>query len=256
MYEWQKLIKQLEEQIRPSTFPLAIKFFENVENVPKEVRRPKVRVIGCNIFSLARRHGLSLAVTRDDIACSAIAILGFIEFSNEFVNWYANYLGSTYAKSPEAAEKTIKRFPKIEYGKFSAVMVSPAEKTEVEPDLLLVYMNPAQINQVLLGLYKKNEEGMSFIFETFEPVSTCASVARAYNTREPQLVLPGTGDRRYGLTQDDELAFVVPIERLADLVSGITESWNVLGRRYPVPMVLEVSPEIDEYQRGLNRFRK
>jgi len=105
-------------------------------------------------------------------------------------------------------------------------------------------------------LYKKSEKGMRLEFTTGEPVSTCSyGLAKAYNTRQVQLVLPGTGDRSQGLTQDDELAVVIPIEKLLDVVAGIEESSKAIGRRYPVPMTLEVSPEIDKYQKGLSRFR-
>lgn len=256
MEEWQKLVEQLSKQIRPATYPLAIRFFERIEDVPEGMRRPKVKVIGCNLFSLARLHGLSLVATVDDIACSAIAIFGFIEFSEDFVKWYSDFLGNHYAKTHEVAEKSIRGLPRIEFGKFSAITVSPLEKTEIKPDLIMVYVNPAQASQVLLGLYKKSDDGLSSEFMIGEPGSTCSyGIAKAYNTKQMQLVVPGTGDRKHGLTQDDELAIVVPIERLSDVVSGIEESWKAIGRSYPVPMRLEVSPPIDEYQKGLSRFR-
>jgi len=257
MIEWKKLGAQLYKQIRPATYPIAITFLKKIEDASKKIRRPRVRVTGCNLFSLARRHGLSLLAAADDIACSAIAIFGFIEFSDGFVNWYSDFLGNLYTQTREIAKKSIMNLPRIEYGKFSAIMVSPLEKTEVKPDLIMVYMDPAQVHQFLLGLYKKNGNGMSLEFTTGEPVSTCSyGIAKAYNTKETQLILPGTGDRSHGLTQDDELAVAIPIEELPNVVNGIEESMKALGRRYPVPMDLELPLEIDEYQKALLRFLK
>ena len=255
--EWQKLGEQLDKQIRPATYPLAIRFFKETEDVSKAMQRPKVKVLGCNLFSLARRHGLSLVATADDIACSAIAIFGFIEFSEEFVNWYSHFLGDLYARKSEITEKIIRSLPRIKYRKFSAITISPLEKAEIKPDLIMIYTNPAQVHQILLGLYRKSDKGMSLEFTTGEPVATCSyGLAKAYNTKETQLVVPGTGDRRHGLTQDDELLIVIPIERLQTVVNGIEESSKAIGRSYPVPMRLEVSPEMDKYQKGLSRFHR
>lgn len=235
MKELQKLGAQLNEQLKLATYPIAIGFFKKMEDVPKGMRRPKVKVIGCSLFSLARRHGLSLVATAEDIGCSALAILGLIEFSDSFVEWYSSFLGNSYAKTREVAEKTVRSFPRIAYDKFSVMTVSPLETTEFRPDLVLVYMNPGQVHQLFLGLYKKSEGGMSLEFSTGEPVSTCSyGLAKAHNTREVQLVLPGTGDRKQGLTQDDELAVVIPVEKLLDVVTGIEESTKAIGRRYPV----------------------
>lgn len=257
MKEWQKLGERLSKQIRPTTYPIAIKFFERIDNVPKGMRRPKVRVHGCSLFSLARRHGSSLVATVDDIACTAIAIFGFIEFSEDFINWYSDFLAPLYAKTREAAEKTVRSFPRIEYGKFSAITVSPLEKAKIEPDLIMVYMNPAQVVQVLVGLLKRSEKGMRLEFTFGDPLSTCSyGIAKAYNTKEVRIVIPGTGDRESGLTQDDELAVVIPIEKLSYLVSGIEESVKAMGRSYPVRMKVEVPTEINEYQKGLLRFSK
>lgn len=223
--------------------------------MPRGTRRPRVGVTGCNIFSLARLHGLSLVATADDIKCSAIAIFGFTQYSEEFVKWYSDFIGRRYAKTPQVAEKSIRAFPRLDYGRFSAIMVSPLEKTEVKPDIVMIYMNAAQVNQVLLGLFKRSDQGMTFDFTVGEPVSTCSyGIVKAYNTQEPQLVIPGTGDRQHGMTQDDELAFVIPVEKLSEVVTGIQESRQAIGTRYPVPMDVEVPPEIDEYHQGLARF--
>ena len=257
MREWKTLGEKLSSQLRPATFPIAIKFFSHMKDVPEDLRRPKGRIIGCGLFGLARRHGLSLVANMDDIACSAISIFGFIDFSNEFVEWYSDFLGksSGYAKNKEAAEKSIRKFPRIEYKKYSAIMVSPLEKMEIEPDLIMVYLNPAQVHQLLLGVYKISDEGTIIDYTVGEPVSTCTfGIAKAHNTRELQLVIPGTGDRRHGSTQDDELVAVIPIEKLSDLVEGIEKSRKAIGRRYPVPMNIEITPEIDDYQKALLKF--
>lgn len=256
MNEWQKLVRRLSRQIRPATYPLAISFLREAGDVSKEFRKPKVEMLGCNLFSLARRHGLSLVATVSDIACSAVAIFGFVEFSEKLVNWYSNYLGKIYPKKSEIIEKIVRSLPRIPYGRFSAITVSPLEKTKTKPDLIMIYLNPAQVHQILLGLYMKSDEEMLFKFTTGEPVTTCSyGLAKAYTTRGIQLVVPGTGDRRHGLTQDDELSIVIPAERLSAAVDGIEKSWKAIGRSYPVPMRLEVSPETDEYQKGLSRFR-
>ena len=57
---------------------------------------------------------------------------------------------------------------------------------------------------------------------------------REFETDECQVILPCTGDRMFGQTQDDEMAFSIPASKLDEVMEGL-QSTHKNGIRYPVP---------------------
>jgi uncharacterized protein (DUF169 family) len=65
--------KDLESMMRLRTQPIALKWYENLEDIPKEAIIPK-RDLGkhmalCQAFSYARMKGMTVAMTKEDHWC-------------------------------------------------------------------------------------------------------------------------------------------------------------------------------------------
>ncbi len=58
-------------------------------------------------------------------------------------------------------------------------------------------------------------------------------------------------DRIFSMTQDDELALLLPAEMLPDLVRGLSEAARRIGARYPVPFYQNFEPEFPKPHREL-----
>ena len=103
---------------------------------------------------------------------------------------------------------------------------------QADPDIALVYANPAQMILLINGLqwagYRKLEWGA--VGE-----SACAdSWGRALATGEPSLALPCFPERRYGGVPDDELLMALKPAQLAQAVEGL-KRLSANGLRYPIP---------------------
>ena len=61
MKEWQDLGRQLKGYINVDTFPVAIRFLKNKEDMPEGTRTPlkhmKVKMAHCQVQTVARKYG-------------------------------------------------------------------------------------------------------------------------------------------------------------------------------------------------------
>ncbi|MFX1537873.1 MAG: DUF169 domain-containing protein, partial [Promethearchaeota archaeon] len=65
--------ERINEQIRPTSFPFAVKLLEEEKDIPEGAQRPK-RDFGtclsvCQGFSLSRKYGMSIAMLKEDMWC-------------------------------------------------------------------------------------------------------------------------------------------------------------------------------------------
>jgi hypothetical protein len=51
------------------------------------------------------------------------------------------------------------------------------------------------------------------------------------------------GDRIFSMTQDEEMVFALPGNRVGDLVQGLKEAGKKIGARYPVTFYQNFQPE-------------
>ena len=56
-----------------------------------------------------------------------------------------------YAADKTVAVKILQSFKTLEQGQCEAVVYSPLERTKIEPDVVLIYLNPAQLMRCIHG---------------------------------------------------------------------------------------------------------
>lgn len=228
------LVDGLMRLLRLKTTPIAMKMFERVEDmesVPR-IRRPSNIHTADQIVGQAARIGQTVGITADDLVgpqCSAV--LGLSPRDEAFQKAQP-FVGVWFATPADAAahQSAMHCAP---YGRYKAMAVSPLNSGRlVDPDIALVYANPAQMILLINGLqwsgYRKLEWGA--VGE-----SACAdSWGRALSTGEPSLSLPCFPERRYGGVPDDELLLALRPADLAKAVAGV-ERLAANGLRYPIP---------------------
>jgi uncharacterized protein (DUF169 family) len=223
----------LTEYIRPLTFPVAIKMLKSAAEIPDKTRRPfqqmKKRVAICQGIGMARKLGWAVAMGKEDMQCSlGAAPFGFfrnIDFYNE-----GNLAAGMFTASKEAGKREEDLVDRFEHGQYSHILVAPLNRTSFDPDVLMVYGNPAQIMRLIQGsLY--NEGG------TIQSSSMgrlgCAGIITVMKTNQCRYAVPGNGDRIFGMTQDWEMAFLMPAARVDTVMDGVAKSHKV-GIRYPI----------------------
>ena len=75
--------ESLTNYVRPQTFPVAVKMLESGDKIPERAlgwKKMTERLIPCQAISIARRLGMMVALTVEDIRCApAVLALGFRE---------------------------------------------------------------------------------------------------------------------------------------------------------------------------------
>ncbi len=244
MHHWEAFQEATDKYLRVRTPPVAIKLLRTEADIPKSAKRPlkdlKHRVAICQGFAYARRNGVSVAMLREDMYCPiGIIALGLAEPHPYWLKGNTN-LGR-YADTPEAAAQIALGTPRFKPGEYRGAVTAPLPTVDFEPDVVLTYCNGAQATRLAQAAIYKEGKNME---ASLAGTGACAfAIVLPVQTGKCQLVLPCLGDRRYGLTQDDEIAFATPAARLEEVAIGL-ESTHKAGVALPVRAVLNWEAEM------------
>ncbi len=244
----------LEKHLRVNTFPLGIKSYKAGEPLPDRVKCPSkhlgVKTAICQAISIARRYGWVMALSGDDISCPiAKAVFGFAE-RNEYYN-SGKLAEGMYASCAEAGARFEEALAKYEPGEYAYVVAGPLGRASFVPDTVLVYGNSAQVVRLLSAcLYRRGGS----IKSDFSGRGDCADIViKGKKSGEPQVILPCHGDRIFGMTGDDEMAFTFPFEIAGEVVEGL-EKTHAGGVRYPIPIFLRFQADFPKSYQELEKL--
>jgi uncharacterized protein (DUF169 family) len=245
MERWHELGRELRRFINTETYPVAVRFLAHEDEIPKGVRSAlkdlRVKMAHCQAASISRRYGWTLAMTPDDLGCA---------ISGHTYGWKAAdkeeaidfFTRMNYASDRTAALKIFESMETPGSEQCGAVVYSPLEWTKVEPDVVLIYLNPAQIMRCLHGSTWHTGEPITCSFSG-RAASCTEGVLRAFSDQTPKVVVPGNGDRVWAATQDHEMVYALPASQLETLVQGLAKT-HEKGIRYPIPTYLRYQPEV------------
>ncbi len=244
----------LEKHLRVSTFPVGIVSLAPGAPLPRKAKRPAqdlgIKVAICQSIGFARRYGWTLAFSGDDLACPiAKAAFGFADRNAYYTS--GALADGMYASCRDAGARMEDALPKYDRNEVGAVVVGPLSRIDFAPDTVLVYGNPAQVLRLVnASLFEK---GGAMRAETTGRGDCADIVIRSRRSGEPQLVLPCYGDRIFGMTADDEMAFTFPFADAERIVKGL-EGTHAGGVRYPIPVFLRDPPEFPTSYQELERL--
>lgn len=237
------LAGHLEKHLRVNTFPVALRSLKPGEPLPGKVKVPSkhlgVKVAICQAISIARRYGWTMAFSGQDISCPiAKAVFGFEERNEYYAS--GKLAEGMYAACGEAGARFEDALAKYEPGEFAYVVAGPLARAGFVPDTVLVYGNSAQVLRLLNAcLYRRGGS----IASDFSGRGDCSDIViKGKKTARPQVILPCYGDRIFGMTADDEMAFTFPFGMAEEVVEGL-EKTHAGGVRYPVPIYLRYQAE-------------
>lgn len=243
--QWQDLGKELERYLKPETSPVAIALLPQRSGIPAGTRMPgkdlRVKMAHCQAQAMARKYGWTVAMTREDLGCA---------ISGHTYGWEAAdrdgmirfLIKMNYAADQAAVETIVQSFRTLKQGQCEAVVYSPLARTKIEPDVILLYANPAQIMRCLHGSTQCTGQPVVCSFSG-RAASCTEGVIAAFLDQTPKVVVPGNGDRVWATVQDHEMAYALPASHLPDLVEGLART-HEKGVRYPIPSFLRYQPEV------------
>jgi MtaA/CmuA family methyltransferase len=246
--------RELQTYIRPQTFPVAIRMLRPGEPIPDRARRPardfKKLSMNCQVIDMARRYGWTLALTREDSICSlGIAALGLEKPTH--LHSSGTLCEGMYTESKEAGQRSEAAIDRFKQGEFDGLLVAPLDRTTFEPDLVCVYANPAQVMRLTQAALWKRGGKLSSAFGG--RVDCAEIIVTTMRTDRPQVILPCSGDRIFGQTQDHEMAFTIPWNQMEEIVEGLRGTHGG-GIRYPITQFMEYEAKLPPRYMEANRL--
>lgn len=239
MTNWAELTREIEHLLHLTTYPVAYKRLEKVQELGKipRVRRYDRIFRFCQLPTLVRRGGLTIGLTPNNLYGRCARIHGLAAITEEdiceeavrltnFRHWFA---------TEDEAKKQLAVYPRIPPGE--ALVLAPLASEKFDPDVILIYGNPAQLMMLMCALQHKDYERFQFFFIG---EGACADgLAQCYVSGKPALAIPCYGERRYGGVVDDEIVLALPPKMMGKAVDGLHSLWDG-GQRYPI---MYIGPE-------------
>ena len=230
--DWEKPVRRLERLMRLKTFPVAFKLFEDKTSLSAVpfMRRLSHKSTLCQLINLARTFDWTVGADLDDfMSVMCASIIGLTDIPDYMKD--GTFRSIVWTKNRADAKKFEAAIPRLPIGKYDAVAMAPLVYNPFDPDIVLIYANPAQMILLINSLQFEDYEVMQFycVGET----SCSDAIARCYLNRKPALSIPCYGERRYGHAQDDELVMAIPVEMMDKALSGM-EALYKRGIRYPI----------------------
>ena len=196
----------LENRLKLRTFPIAVKMLEKEADIPDGAFRPKrdkgVHLAQCQAFAMSRRDGITVAMLKEDHWCFAPLIAyGLVD------------------KPTESEVQKFLGFPQFERDKYIGMLTAPLRNATFEPDLVLVYSDPAQLRTMLMPLHFHGEEPV--VNSHFFPPSCAYTIVPVINKNQLFVAPPDIGEDLRTLGSKDEIIISIPRHQLEEIVKGI-----------------------------------
>ena len=230
--DWEKPIRRLELLMRLKSFPVAFKLLEDKDafsDIPF-IRRMSHKSTLCQLINLVRNFDWTVGADLDDfMSATCPSIIGLTDIPDYMKDGIFRTI--VWTKNRADGKKYENSIPRLPIGKYNAVAMAPLVYNPFDPDIVLIYANPAQMMLLINSLQFEDYEVMQFfcVGET----SCSDAIARCYLSRKPSLTIPCYGERRYGHAQDDELVMAIPAEMMDKALRGM-EALYKRGIRYPI----------------------
>ena len=230
---YREYAEELEGRLRLKTFPIAVKMIAREAEIPSEAKRP-IRDMGhhlslCQAFQLSRRAGETVAMLLEDNWCfEPVLGYGLAEPPTHFMEGHNRYPRDV--ATLEAGQHYAEQFPKLEPGKYVGIVSAPLAKSTFEPDVVMIYSDPAQLGLMLLA--REYKKGYNLQCALSSHAACVYAIVPVLESGQCQVALPCRGDHYRAMAGDDEIIFTTPRSLLDELMEGLRHV-NSTGSRLP-----------------------
>ena len=246
----------ISNNLRLKTFPVAVKFLKEKKDFPEKTRQPLSflgkKITICQAVTMARIYGWTVGLTKNDIICVPAAIaFGFTSSADTASSLTRLFCDAGYSRNEEAAKREAASIKHLGNEEYEAIVLAPLQKAVIDPDTILFYGNPAQVMRLIQAwAFLKGER----VQGNFGGKVECTEYLLVpFKKQAPRIALPGTGDRVFSMTQDEEMVFSLPGQFLMDLLHGLKEAGEKVGARYHIPVFLNFQPEFPKNFKELGK---
>jgi uncharacterized protein (DUF169 family) len=227
-----EIARVFRDLLRLETQPVAMRFVPRGEELKRKPLPFKLNI--CQLISMARHQGrVSVGVPSSMVCSIGAACTGLIDTPAPFRDGTAAV--GKYVADMEAGRTFFGNTFKLgDTGAgYDALMFAPlGEAAGFTPDVVLFYGNPAQIMRLVHATLYRTGEKVSA--DTVAEAAVCSAAGYALATGRPAIGFPCAGDRRFGGTQNHELVFVTPFDRIEGMAEALQELAEA-GPLFPIP---------------------
>lgn len=228
----------LNEYLKLDTEPVGIKLFKDRKDWKGSCIKTKTNL--CQMVSMSRYQGATCAQVAEGMICVLGACcLGMIKTPSRFLSGEA--VVGKYTIDAKIGQKFIQNTYMLgNKGKlFDLVLTAPIKLIE-DPDIVVIYANPAQILPLVHAYVYDTGENIKA--DTVAEAALCASLAYAQGEQSPIIGFPCAGDRRFAGTQHHELLFALPASQLPHLIENLKIKRQSNANLYPVAPSMQWVP--------------
>ena len=217
-----EIAEKISKPIGLTKYLIAVKFFDDLKQVPEGLPRPESKLYYCAAVGQAMQ-GKTILMLAEDHGCDRGAyMLGVKEPSEAVLN------GEMYAKShmvetARAGKRLIDQAPKIPVGKTAAILLTPLEETTIDPDVVLVSANPHQSLVILNATNYQNGLEIPLRFQILTSFCAYATVL-PFKYGKIEATIPQEQARMRSNFTNEEMLIGIPgemLEHVAQVISGL-----------------------------------
>ena len=162
-HDWEKIIRRMEQLLRLKAFPVAFKMLEKKEDLKTIpfLRRSDQKVTLCQLITQVRSFDWTVGAILDDfIFPGCPSIIGLTDVPDTYKD--GTFRSIVWVATKEDGKKYEASVPRLPLGRYEAVAMAPLVYNPFEPDIVLIYANPAQMMLLINALQFEDYEVMQF----------------------------------------------------------------------------------------------
>lgn len=253
--DWRKVSGELRRYCNLASAPVSVRLLKDVKELAQiKGLRQLQATAPCHMAAYARyyREEGVVGASAEGMKCVWGAACTGLMSSPERLS--DGELAWRYAKDAEAGKhiQEVMGVLGAHEKLFDAMVMAPLDLTPVEPDVVVMYVTPAQaLRLVIAYAFWAGEEVRSVITGQS---SLCSSIAHAYQERNLVVDLPCVGDRMFGLVQEQEMLVAFHHTRAEQITEGLRETDSFSGHpfkpflRWPVVFAPDMEPRRTELE--------
>lgn len=227
--DWKRTSAELRKYCNLAAAPVSVRLVGDVKELAAVPGLRQLQATApCHMAALARyyREEGVVGASSEGVKCVWGASCTGLMRSPERLS--DGELAWRYAKDAEAGRHIQEAMGVlgVEGRIFQALAMAPLDLTPFPPDVVVMYVTPAQaLRMAIAYAYRDGEEIRSTITGQS---SLCSSIAHAYRERSMVVDLPCMGDRMFGLVQEQEMLVAFHESRSEQIVEGLrgTDSFS------------------------------
>jgi uncharacterized protein (DUF169 family) len=241
--EFQNFGEEIEKYMLLRTSIIGVKMLRKESDIPESAIRPQKdnghHLAQCQAFSLSRRQGKTIAMLKEDNWCwGPLMAYGLVD--------------QTIAEKYPELKNEVRKMPKLEYGKYIGIVSAPLKTAGFIPDIVLIYSNNAQLNNMLHAL-SFCDEGL--VTSPLYPIASCALSVVPALSGQYCVTLPDPGELGRAGAGEDEIIFSVHRDKVSTLVSQL-KVFETMHFGYKDQSFWETRPDFPRPEFYKNLFRE